>query len=350
MLEIHSDECDGRDNPCFFRLSPGLGVFESDGFPVISKDSVVGDASALHVWGEVFEAGHAVADVFAVGDPMFVPCGGGDKLKKLELFQGGAHFAADENGERFGGDQEVMIFREQEVFAVRGDAAAGCQEMNMRVVFAVAPPGLESTEKSDFGAEIFGIRGQFLNRFGGGLEQRVEYFTRMRPAKRMEFMRQCDGDHEIVDRQDAVLLFSQEFCHFVLSAFGAVTVAAGRPREVFRAAFRTGVKIAVPHRRGPASTDIADRMTLLLGHAVRINVNVVAKNIGDLRQGVRDRSSESQVSGFRPGSVLKSNADSPSSCGGPCARGTLARCGPARLLPSHEWQTNAAAYEDSTAA
>jgi len=66
--------------------------------------------------------------------------------------------------------------------------------MDMRVMFHFLIPGVEDTEKADLGAEMFGITGNFDQRFGTGTEQQRIDKTLVLKGKRCQKPGQCEHD------------------------------------------------------------------------------------------------------------------------------------------------------------
>ena len=118
-------------------------VADGDGALVERDDAGIGDGDAEDVSGEIVENG-VLADSpgFDVNDPVGGPGGIGDKEIGTSFCEQGLEFAAHELGQRLIRKEKILA-RRVPIAAVIGDAAAGHQTVDMRVVQELLRPGVQ---------------------------------------------------------------------------------------------------------------------------------------------------------------------------------------------------------------
>ncbi len=81
----------------------------------------------------------------------------------MGLLQSIQEFVAKDTAENLDRQEETRMRRDP-ASVIRGQAAAGHHAMDMRMSVQGLSPGMQNTEKADFGAETFGIGGHFQKR------------------------------------------------------------------------------------------------------------------------------------------------------------------------------------------
>ena len=88
----------------------------------------------------------------------------------LECFY---ELAAEDLAEHFFWEKELLMSGANPAGAVKRQAAGRNDAVDVRMVLEFLIPGMEDTEKADFGAEMFGIGGNFDQGFGAAAEQQT---------------------------------------------------------------------------------------------------------------------------------------------------------------------------------
>jgi hypothetical protein len=96
----------------------------------------------------------------------------------------------------------------------------------MGMVLEVLSPGMEHTEESDVGSEVFRVASQFEHRRGAGAIEQVVEQSLVLQCKSGQIMRQREDDAEIGHGQQFSRARRQPFCACVPLVLGAVPVAA----------------------------------------------------------------------------------------------------------------------------
>jgi hypothetical protein len=73
--------------------------------------------------------------------------------------------------------------------------------MNMRMVLEGLSPGMENGEKPDLGSKVLWIASYCLERFLGGLEQKIVDDSFIRHRQRRKLVRHGENDVEILHGQ-----------------------------------------------------------------------------------------------------------------------------------------------------
>ena len=98
--------------------------------------------------------------------------------------------------------------------------------MDMRMSVQGLSPGMQNTEKADFGTETFGIGGHFQKRGAGSLEQQREQEFLVLPHQRDQLMGDAKNNVEVTDRQQLLAPFSEPLLACVDLALWAVPIPA----------------------------------------------------------------------------------------------------------------------------
>ena len=115
-----------------------LVVFEFD-------QAAVADGDSEDVGSEILESSAAVADRFAMDDPVLFPDAGRDIVGEARFLQGVEEFGLEDSGEGFDREQEVRVGRQP-------GAMIGCQPtrgdeiVNVGMIGQVASPGVQDAD------------------------------------------------------------------------------------------------------------------------------------------------------------------------------------------------------------
>jgi len=129
-------------------------------------------------------------------------------------------------GEGFHGQQEVVTGR-QPGLTIGSQPAAWYEIVDMGVIGQVTRPGMEDAEHTDLPADKAGVTSQELSGGRRGLKEQVIEKSLMAASQWAQRSRQGEGEHEIGNGQEQILLCLQPFLGSLVLAFGAVAVAAG---------------------------------------------------------------------------------------------------------------------------
>lgn len=174
MLQETMDELVDRQ-----RQVPGLGglgilVAESDEIVIERDESIVGESDSKDVGSQVSKSGMAGSNRTDIDNPVLLPDFGRGLMVEVLMFEGMAKHCAKDFGESRSGQKELLCCRHPAI-SVFGEATAGNDHMNVRVVSQIASPGLQDTDYAEASADPFGIPGQLLERFcSGGHEDAVK--------------------------------------------------------------------------------------------------------------------------------------------------------------------------------
>jgi hypothetical protein len=153
----------------------------------------------------------------------------------------------------FTGQEELRILDALPAEAVRGQTAAGYEQVDVRMVAQIARPGLEHRGDAEFGAEVFGLGGQVLQRAGAFPEQGGIPLPLGGADGFAQLLRHREGHQEIRHGQQARALAFEPERGVVPAAAGTRPVVARMIREVVLAA---GAVVELPAQgRGPAPED-----------------------------------------------------------------------------------------------
>ncbi len=109
---------------------------------------------------------------------------------------------------------------------IQGQTAARHHAVDMRMPLQGLSPGMQNTEKADFGAETFGIGGHFQKRGSSSLEQQREQKFLVLPHQWDQSMGDAENDVEVSDRQQFLAPFSEPLLACVDLALWAVPIPA----------------------------------------------------------------------------------------------------------------------------
>jgi len=239
VLEEAVDELFSREGAERDLAGSGRAVAKGDLVVFELDQAAVADGDTEDVGSQVLEGSVAVADRFAVDDPILLPDIGWDGVGEAGFLKGVMEFGPEDSGEGFDGEQEVMVGREPG--AVIGGQPTGRDEIvNVRMVGQVASPGVQDADQTELSPDKTGVLGQMLCCSCRGLKEQVINKRLVTAGEWAQGGGQGEGEHEVRDWQQQILLFLQPFLGFVILALGAVSVAAGMVAELKLVALRAG--------------------------------------------------------------------------------------------------------------
>ena len=106
------DEFIGREGAELDLAGIGRAIVEGDLVVFELDQTAVADGDSKDVGCEILEGRAAVADRFAVDNPVLLPDGGGDIVGEAGFLKGMLEFGLEDLGEGFDGEQEVMVGRQ----------------------------------------------------------------------------------------------------------------------------------------------------------------------------------------------------------------------------------------------
>ena len=112
MLEEAVDEFFCGEGAELVQAGIGRAVAKSDLIVFELDQAAVADGDAEDVGSQVLKDSAAVADWFAVNDPILFPDTGRDIVGEASLLQGVVEFGPEYPGEGFDREQEVMVGRQ----------------------------------------------------------------------------------------------------------------------------------------------------------------------------------------------------------------------------------------------
>jgi hypothetical protein len=105
--------------------------------------------------------------------------------------------------------------------------AAWNNTVEMGVKKQILPPGVKDGEKTDAGAQVFGIGGDAAKRFGSSTKEDIVDDFLVQPGKRSDAVGQSKDQVEIRNRQKLCLMFLKPLSFGEGLTFGTVAIAAG---------------------------------------------------------------------------------------------------------------------------
>jgi hypothetical protein len=226
VLEEAVDELFGGEGAELDLAGSGRAVAKGDLVVFELDQAAVADGDTEDIGSEILEGSASVADWFAVDDPILLPDGGRDIVGEAGSLKGVKEFGSEDPGEGFDGEQEVMVGREPG--AVIGGQPTGRDEIvNVRMVGQVTSPGVQDTDQAELSADKTRVLGQMLCCNCRSTKEQVIDKRLVTAGEWAQGGRQGEGEHEVRDGQQKILLFLQPFLGFVVLTFRAVTVAAG---------------------------------------------------------------------------------------------------------------------------
>ena len=103
---------------------------------------------------------------------------------------------------------------------------------------------MQNADQAELSADKTRILGQLLCCRCRGLKEQIIEKGLVRAGERAQSSRDGEGEHEVRDRQQKILLFLQPLLGFVVLALGAMTVAAGVVAVLSLVALRAGIGLS----------------------------------------------------------------------------------------------------------
>ena len=193
--------------------------------------------------------------------------------------------AAEQAREHAHGQEEAGLAGDP-ARAVRRQAAAGNDDVDMRMMGQRRAPGVQNGGEADARAEMLRVGGDGGQRLGGGPEQEVVDGGLVLERDGADRRRQGEDDVIVGNRQEFRLALGEPLPRRRALALRAVTVAAGVVGDAFVRAVLAALDVAA-ERGGAAGLD--RRHDLQLGEADMAGVGLAprrpvgAKDVGDLQ-------------------------------------------------------------------
>lgn len=155
--------------------------------------------------------------------------------------------------------------------------------MDVRVVGQVTSPGMQDADQAKLSTNKTRVQGQLPCCRCRSLKEQVIEKRLVRAGKRAQGSRDGEGEHEVRDRQQKLLLFPQPFLGFVVLAFGAMPVTARVVAVLDLVALRAGEDLST-QGGGAALLDGAHGLGVAaeqaLGILLAISGAVLVKDVG----------------------------------------------------------------------
>ncbi len=216
-----------------------LGVGKGDFALAHLDDALVGDGGALHIAGEVTQHGRSGAGGLDIDVPVRRPhpvrhLGVQGRRRRAQPVAEGL---AEGCGDGTHGQEPVRLPAPLPAFAVGSQAAAGHDDVQVRVMLELPSPRVQDGKQSQFAAKMALHRGDRLQGLGGRLEEQIVERFRLGGEGTAQFFRHGEGPEEVGDRQEPFGL--------LLGPRGGVGAAAPRTRAVMAAVVRVIVLPAI---------------------------------------------------------------------------------------------------------
>ncbi len=234
----------------------------------------VGRGGLEDVTAQILEGGLSGTDGMDVDDPALFPeasreCGQGVGSFPVQgLVEEGAKMI----GQRSFGEEELGAFGEP-LALIWGEAAAGDEVVEVRMIDEGAAPGVEEGEHAEADAEAFGVGGQVLQSAGRGSKQEGIGELGMSTDPGAQRLRDGEGDQEIGNGQEQLGMVLEPGLGIGLAALGTVPVVAGVVGVVVNAAIRAK-KERAPLGGGATGEDLVQDLALTGGHGRAVPVQV----------------------------------------------------------------------------
>jgi hypothetical protein len=159
--------------------------------------------------------------------------------------EGVEELGSEDPGDGLDREQEVMMGRQPDL-TIGSQPAARYEIVDMGVIGQVTRPGMQDAEHTDLPADKAGVTSQELSGGRRGLEEQVIEKGLMAARQWAQRSGQGEGEHEIGDGQEQILLCLQPFLGSLVLALGAVAVAAGEVAVADFAAIWASVHLSTP--------------------------------------------------------------------------------------------------------
>ncbi len=190
------------------------------------EQAPVADGDAVDVGSQVFEGSLSIAHPFAVDDPFPSPDFFGGLLVESCFSQGALEGSAEQFGEGFHMQEEVLACG-QPANPILVHTAAGSQVVDVGMVDQFAGPGMQHTQHADLPAHKAWIPGQFLGCLCGSTKEQVVEQLLVASGDLAQLRGKREGQKEVGDRQEQPPLDFQPLLGLLVLAFGTTAVATG---------------------------------------------------------------------------------------------------------------------------
>src|SRR5271157_4202205 len=156
---------------------------------------------------------------------------------------------------------------------VWGESACRNDAVDVGMREQVLSPGVKRADYADFGAQVFGIGGDFDDGLSAGSEQEIIEQTCVLQSQHVEFMGHSEHDMEIAGGQKFALPGRQPALAGLRLAVGAVAISARVIRDGLITAERALIAVTTPGQRYGSTvpgrkTDVSDCQWLQYLHSV----------------------------------------------------------------------------------
>src|SRR6516162_7719474 len=174
---------------------------DGDGAVLQADETAVGDGDLENIWGQGGEGGVAVVVGLTVDVPRDGPHLGIDMLEQSSVAHVFFEDGAGEGGEGFTRDKEVGAGGPPGR-AVRGEAPAGHNRMDVRVVLEWPAPGMQDPrEPREVRPDETCVFGELCEGFSRGVEHGVIREALLRAEKGTQGLRDSEGEEEVRPRE-----------------------------------------------------------------------------------------------------------------------------------------------------
>ena len=209
----------------FFCASLSGAVAKRDAVIFQLQDPVVANGNPENVRSQILQRIQARADRLTVHNPLLLPNVRRNTGITIRVTQRLTEFAAEHLGERSHWQEEIVSCRSP-ALPIRAQATARDEIMHVRMVSQVAAPGVQHPHHPDLSTDPPWLLCQLLRGRSRCFEEQIVEQSLVRASHLIEAGWQGEGQQEVGNRQQQILLLLQPApCIFIL-AFGAMAVAA----------------------------------------------------------------------------------------------------------------------------
>jgi len=198
--------------------------------------------------------------------------------------EGVEEFGTKDLGKSFHREQEILRGTQPGALIGR-QGACGDEIVDMGMIGEIAAPGVQNAEHADLSTEEARILRQELGGSCGGTEEQIIEQGLMAACQGTQGSRDGEGEHEVGDAQEQVLLSLKPLLGLLVLAFGAVAVAAGMVAVADLVALGTGVELSAESLGAAGLNRMhspAVRREQLVGVLLAIGRAVAAEDVGQL--------------------------------------------------------------------
>lgn len=265
MLQIASHEFMAGEGAGFVALGLSILVAEGDAGLVETDQAAIGDGDAEGIAGKVVE--HRLLSL-APGLDMDHPALVKDMRGELQLGADFLQAVVKQPCHAFGkggfGKQEGRISL-MPGGAIVGQAAAGDQAVDVRMIIEPLRPTMENGEDTNRAADPARVTAEIDDRLGSCVHQSSIAITLSAPDEGVKFLGQSDGDVEIRDRQHLCLTLLEPVSSLVAMTGRATAVAAAMV-DIDLAAAAVASPDLPAERLGSAGKDVGDGASMRRWH------------------------------------------------------------------------------------